>query len=226
MEPIHISQAIDQWFGSLAQTHTDDEKEEETWTRPYPGIPLRRRAGTHDCPGHRGIEGVHGGLRQRSLAVAPGHRHHPILPTPNTGREMNAHVRCRCLGRSFGYEEWSAYLKTNPPAEVYEHGGFRYNIHDVCLNPRTAAEVAGKDAGVAVTVSLSPSGWTYGYHVWSRNGSASSPCRFTDGSSVPCFDSMESAVRNCADRLITNGLIKEPTATLLKQKAVNMIEQR
>lgn len=30
MEPIHISQAIDQWFGSLAQTHTDDEKEEET----------------------------------------------------------------------------------------------------------------------------------------------------------------------------------------------------
>lgn len=50
----------------------------------------------------------------------------------------NIHHRCRCLGQTFTFEEWCAYLKAHPDSSnevVLTYGSFGFNIHDVCMNP-------------------------------------------------------------------------------------------
>lgn len=74
------------------------------------------------------------------------------------------HHRCRCTGETFTDTQWYHWLKNHDSQEsVYEYQEFRYNINDVCLNPRKPVEWSNKHCRIVITTSKSPNGWDYGY---------------------------------------------------------------
>ena len=81
---------------------------------------------------------------------------------------------CRAAGLVFRTpDDWIRWLAdnsddTNKP--VAEHGGFKYNINDVCINPHVieySLEGAG-DWGWKVTTANTQYGWIWGFSV--QNG--------------------------------------------------------
>jgi len=45
----------------------------------------------------------------------------------------------KCINRNFTWDEWIKYNRTHGYSDgvVHTYKEFKYNIHDVCLNPRT-----------------------------------------------------------------------------------------
>ena len=81
---------------------------------------------------------------------------------------------CNAIGRQFTREEWFAYSDkhTDLYEPVMQHGPYKWNICDVCLNPDIALDISvTKNASLTVKVAQLPNGrWNYGYDIQLHNG--------------------------------------------------------
>lgn len=75
---------------------------------------------------------------------------------------------CNAAGLAFPtINEWSAYCKQHRDSgePVAENDGFRWNIHDVCLNPHITAIVSSDNAAFEIETAQRPDKtWVYGWH--------------------------------------------------------------
>ena len=90
---------------------------------------------------------------------------------------------CKCLGKSFTYNEYVDFIKKNSPSHpVFYYDGFKFNVWDVCLNPNIALEWQGKSCKFKVKTAKSPNGrWDYGTDCWFANGGGCHAACFVDG---------------------------------------------
>lgn len=79
-------------------------------------------------------------------------------------RTNAVHHKCICTGQIFTFEEWCLWCKQHSSSEiVFEHNGFKFNIHDVCLTPNQPVNWKGKDCFFIISTAQSPNGkWEYG----------------------------------------------------------------
>ena len=81
---------------------------------------------------------------------------------------------CNAIGRQFTREEWFDYSDkhTDLYEPVMQHGPYKWNICDVCLNPDIALDISvTKNASLTVKVAQLPNGrWNYGYNIQLHNG--------------------------------------------------------
>lgn len=112
------------------------------------------------------------------------------------------HHTCACLGRSFTFDEWVEYLRHHHSSEpVYEHEGFHYNIHDVCLDPKVCINWEsgpqyqhGCHYSITVRAARKPEGWTASYIMTCCN-LHSGPGTVTFGATP--HPTMKEAVHSC-----------------------------
>lgn len=90
---------------------------------------------------------------------------------------------CKCLGKSFTYDEYTDFVKGESSSHpVFEYDGFKFNVWDVCLNPNMALEWQGKSCKFKVETAKSPNGrWDYGTDCWFVNGGGCHAACFVDG---------------------------------------------
>ena len=83
--------------------------------------------------------------------------------------ETNIHHTCKCIGRDFTFTEWCAYTKEHQNCgsePVFEEFGFKWNIHDICLNPHRINILPrhNKDgyARLEISTANTRDGWSIG----------------------------------------------------------------
>lgn len=115
------------------------------------------------------------------------------------------HHRCRCTGEVFTDTQWYHWLKNHDSQEsVFEYNGFRYNINDVCLNPKKPVEWHNKYCRIIITVSQSPNGmWDYGYDYTFHQDSGCGGAMFVD-KDYEGYRSQKFAITSCLKFLKKN----------------------
>lgn len=88
-------------------------------------------------------------------------------------------VYSKCLRKGFTSEEWGEYVRKHDTGKesVSEYAGFRYNIHDVCLNPNTVTYDDGS-LRCEIRTAKSMAGWSFGYEYSTSTASGSGPARY------------------------------------------------
>ena len=75
---------------------------------------------------------------------------------------------CHCLGRKFTFDQWIEYAQAHPHSgnePIFEEFGFKWNIHDICINPHTINILPRKASGferLAIDTAQTSKGWVYG----------------------------------------------------------------
>lgn len=91
---------------------------------------------------------------------------------------------CKCLNRDFTLDEYSDFCKSSQSDNaVFEEYGFKWNIHDICLNPNTHKIIDDKGSYFDITTAKTRNGWVYGYNysgLDSEWGGGGSGCYYGD----------------------------------------------
>lgn len=91
---------------------------------------------------------------------------------------------CRAAGLVFeNVSEWTDWLRENKydiSNPVAEHGGFKYNINDICINPHVIEySVEGADNwGWKVMTANTQFGWIWGYSIQKGKHGYDSPAGY------------------------------------------------
>ena len=86
---------------------------------------------------------------------------------------------CAALGKQFSLREWKRYTeingRDNSDRVIASVNGFKFNIYDVCLNPKIPVEWNdGKHIFFRVKLcQLRDGRWNYGYDYWFIDGGGS-----------------------------------------------------
>ena len=98
------------------------------------------------------------------------------------GNNDTFHV-CKCLGKSFTYDEYVDFIKKNSPSHpVFYYDGFKFNVFDICLNPNIVLKWQGKSCKFKVEIAKSPNGrFEYGTDYWFVNECGCHAACFVDG---------------------------------------------
>lgn len=89
---------------------------------------------------------------------------------------------CRAAGLVFKtVSDWTDWLKENKSDSnnpVAWHDGFKYNIHDVCINPHVMERKAGTGSYWAVKTAKTQYGWIWGYDISLSSSGSGSPAGY------------------------------------------------
>lgn len=99
------------------------------------------------------------------------------------------------LNRDFTEDEWLTFIRRLSPHDVVaEHFGYKYNCHDVCLNPTIIADNAIGRTSFKAEIFHAPNG-KWGYHVSVNTANPSTSTSSFIGRDESLYDSEESASR-------------------------------
>lgn len=109
---------------------------------------------------------------------------------------------CAVLGKQFSLREWKRYTEINgweiSDKVVTSDNGFKFNIYDVCLNPKIPVEWNdGKHNFFRVKLcQLRDGQWNYGYDYWFIDGGGSVGANYPK-SNERGFMSEKEAITDC-----------------------------
>lgn len=107
---------------------------------------------------------------------------------------------CRAAGLVFKtVSDWTDWLKENKSDSnnpVAEHDGFKYNIHDVCINPHVMERKADGSYWTVKTAKTQY-GWIWGYDIsLSSSGSGSPAGIFYETEKQAKYDALNYIIRH------------------------------
>lgn len=98
----------------------------------------------------------------------------------------NVFFHSKCTNRNFTWDEWMEYCQTNGYSNgvVHTYKEFKYNIHDICLNPRTPIKWACKNVRFEINVAQSDNGrWACGIDFMTPHSGCGEGTGFIDDAS-------------------------------------------